>query len=116
PQSHPPVVDVFLFNDPDTTRLHPLSLHDALPISSPSYWKSHAHCLAIAVISTSGFSHCASMSAWSRAVKKNMPSTRRTSRRSGRDRKSTRLNSSHVKSSYAVFCLKKKNHTAIANS
>src|SRR5690606_41223021 len=29
--------------------------------------------------------------------------------RSGRDRKSTRLNSSHVKISYAVFCLKKKN-------
>src|SRR5690606_41953064 len=26
------------------------------------------------------------------------------------DRKSTRLNSSHVKSSYAVFCLKKKNY------
>src|SRR6266496_5520354 len=26
-----------------------------------------------------------------------------------RDRKSTRLNSSHVESSYAVFCLKKKN-------
>src|SRR5690606_41435263 len=29
-----------------------------------------------------------------------------------RDRKSTRLNSSHVKSSYAVFCLKKKKKTA----
>src|SRR5690606_40224716 len=27
---------------------------------------------------------------------------------SGKDRKSTRLNSSHVKISYAVFCLKKK--------
>src|SRR5690606_41267571 len=27
-----------------------------------------------------------------------------------RDRKSTRLNSSHVKISYAVFCLKKKNN------
>src|SRR5690606_42014339 len=27
------------------------------------------------------------------------------------DRKSTRLNSSHVKNSYAVFCLKKKQHT-----
>src|SRR5690606_40171687 len=27
-----------------------------------------------------------------------------------RDRKSTRLNSSHVKISYAVFCLKKKTH------
>src|SRR6202043_1357711 len=29
------------------------------------------------------------------------------------DRKSTRLNSSHVKMSYAVFCLKKKNHTQL---
>src|SRR5690606_41428974 len=29
-----------------------------------------------------------------------------------RDRKSTRLNSSHVKSSYAVFCLKKKKKDA----
>src|SRR6266511_4898635 len=29
-------------------------------------------------------------------------------RRARRDRKSTRLNSSHVKISYAVFCLKKK--------
>src|SRR5690606_41698465 len=29
-----------------------------------------------------------------------------------RDRKSTRLNSSHVKISYAVFCLKKKTFTA----
>src|SRR5204862_1303464 len=29
--------------------------------------------------------------------------------RSARDRKSTRLNSSHVEISYAVFCLKKKN-------
>src|SRR5690606_40737697 len=27
------------------------------------------------------------------------------------ERKSTRLNSSHVKISYAVFCLKKKNHS-----
>src|SRR3989442_7234702 len=27
------------------------------------------------------------------------------------DRKSTRLNSSHVRISYAVFCLKKKTHT-----
>src|SRR5690554_7756187 len=28
-----------------------------------------------------------------------------------KDRKSTRLNSSHVRSSYAVFCLKKKTHS-----
>src|SRR5256885_5689543 len=33
-----------------------------------------------------------------------------TERRRGRDRKSTRLNSSHLVISYAVFCLKKKNH------
>src|SRR3712207_8223246 len=30
--------------------------------------------------------------------------------RSGGDRKSTRLNSSHANISYAVFCLKKKKH------
>src|SRR5690606_39903945 len=30
------------------------------------------------------------------------------------DRKSTRLNSSHVKNSYAVFCLKKKNFVFIS--
>src|SRR3712207_7228229 len=29
-----------------------------------------------------------------------------------RDRKSTRLNSSHANISYAVFCLKKKNNTS----
>src|SRR5207249_10762799 len=35
----------------------------------------------------------------------------RRPRSQGRDRKSTRLNSSHVSISYAVFCLKKKTHT-----
>src|SRR2546430_10356973 len=34
----------------------------------------------------------------------------RTARRVHRDRKSTRLNSSHSQISYAVFCLKKKKH------
>src|SRR2546427_3737411 len=33
-----------------------------------------------------------------------------------RDRKSTRLNSSHSQISYAVFCLKKKKNTATADS
>src|SRR5439155_15939548 len=32
----------------------------------------------------------------------------------GKDRKSTRLNSSHVASSYAVFCLKKKDERHVA--
>src|SRR4051812_49961318 len=31
----------------------------------------------------------------------------------GRDRKSTRLNSSHMSISYAVFCLKKKKNNAL---
>src|SRR5207253_8673432 len=31
------------------------------------------------------------------------------------DRKSTRLNSSHVAISYAVFCLKKKNNLSLAS-
>src|SRR5690348_18127431 len=34
----------------------------------------------------------------------------------GRDRKSTRLNSSHPSISYAVFCLKKKNSLVTENS
>src|SRR5256885_9708534 len=33
----------------------------------------------------------------------------------GEDRKSTRLNSSHLVISYAVFCLKKKNQTTTTN-
>src|SRR5690606_41635787 len=39
--------------------------------------------------------------------------SRTVSRLYRRDRKSTRLNSSHVKISYAVFCLKKKNEEEI---
>src|SRR5690349_23120749 len=35
--------------------------------------------------------------------------------RRGRDRKSTRLNSSHVEISYAVFCLKKKKKKKITH-
>src|SRR5438477_5845959 len=44
--------------------------------------------------------------------RRGLPSPRRPAaapaRRGGRDRKSTRLNSSHMSISYAVFCLKKK--------
>src|SRR3989442_835933 len=38
-----------------------------------------------------------------------MPSSTWSTRRRAGDRKSTRLNSSHVRISYAVFCLTKKN-------
>src|SRR5207302_11060540 len=75
----------FSFNPTATTQIYTLSLHDALPISRTSA--------------------CARWTAASTA-------TRRLPRGSRRpDRKSTRLNSSHVKISYAVFCLKKKKGT-----
>src|SRR5690606_9797797 len=55
------------------------------------------------------------LATWRRSGVHAHPSTRRRScrlqcarRHVARDRKSTRLNSSHVKISYAVFCLKKK--------
>src|SRR5207253_10274091 len=43
-------------------------------------------------------------------TKASVASERPTRRCSSTDRKSTRLNSSHVAISYAVFCLKKKNN------
>src|SRR5690349_23738002 len=47
---------------------------------------------------------------WSAASSSCFASTRRPASKASRprDRKSTRLNSSHVEISYAVFCLKKK--------
>src|SRR2546430_13263102 len=46
------------------------------------------------------------------------PTPTRSPSRAARDRKSTRLNSSHSQISYAVFCLKKKkiNSTATVNA
>src|SRR5690349_25068064 len=76
----------FFFNDPATTEIYTLSLHDALPISGrPSRSPSPA-----------------------RANRRKSPAGRGARRTAGPDRKSTRLNSSHVEISYAVFCLKKK--------
>src|SRR5215204_6772862 len=77
----------FFCNDTATTEIYTLSLHDALPISPSSSTASRRTCAA-----------------------RRSP-TRRGSRSARRDRKSTRLNSSHTVSSYAVFCLKKKKKT-----
>src|SRR6266436_7224068 len=71
----------FFFNDTATTEIYTLSLHDALPISTRPR-RSH------------------------RARTRRRPE--RSTPRASRDRKSTRLNSSHGYISYAVFCLKKK--------
>src|SRR5690554_7603838 len=45
------------------------------------------------------------------ALAPNLPVTLVGHSAGAQDRKSTRLNSSHVRISYAVFCLKKKNKT-----
>src|SRR5258707_6089855 len=81
----------FFFNDTATTEIYTLSLHDALPISP-----------AARFLQKSAATY-ASISARGR------PSPQVTSRllRAARDRKSTRLNSSHANISYVVFCLKK---------
>src|ERR1017187_10785750 len=70
----------FFFNDTAPTEIYTLSLHDALPI------------YPFASVSISCGSH----------------SVRGVAPMKLKDRKSTRLNSSHRCISYAVFCLKKK--------
>src|SRR2546429_2951145 len=86
----------FFFNDTATTEIYTLSLHDALPI-----WRS-------ALDPDRVQSEGNQQRVQSRVSV--LPRTRRrlTRRRKGRDRKSTRLNSSHGYISYAVFCLKTK--------
>src|SRR5436309_8601282 len=85
----------FFFNDTATTEIYTLSLHDALPIFGQG---SHA-------IPPTGqgpgttiveIGQVQLRARW-------LPALAAIG-----DRKSTRLNSSHVKISYAVFCLKKK--------
>src|SRR5690554_7554040 len=87
----------YYINRPATSEVYSLSLHDALPIFTT--W------LAVRMMGGLPYS--------------SPPSPRRLpygSKTSGAcmcpsvilDRKSTRLNSSHVRISYAVFCLKKK--------
>src|SRR3712207_8761828 len=83
-------------------RSTPLSLHDALPISVDGV--VDALQLAGAPLDAAESRRCAV-----RAASRN-GGRRPPGRRAQRDRKSTRLNSSHANISYAVFCLKKKTY------
>src|SRR5256885_6434804 len=90
----------FFFNDTATTEIYTLSLHDALPISahSASLRRMRERGLVDVVMSGSGLGRaqpCHRGFAYGQVQQA--------------DRKSTRLNSSHLVISYAVFCLKKKN-------
>src|SRR5690606_42144325 len=93
------------------TALYPLSLHDALPISTTvdraMRQGSVRPCVFAFINGARGLyaNHCDGGPRWEDAVHGDVRSYLLTVL----DRKSTRLNSSHVKISYAVFCLKKKN-------
>src|SRR5256885_11457599 len=75
----------FFFNDTATTEIYTLSLHDALPICHENKVITGYPSFLGGGARSRHCSHC-----------------------KNRDRKSTRLNSSHLVISYAVFCLKKK--------
>src|SRR3712207_7626080 len=89
----------FFFNDTATTEIYTLSLHDALPISRGAARRSAPGRRATA--------HRARRRSGERALGDG-PGQEAPDWGCVRDRKSTRLNSSHANISYAVFCLKKK--------
>src|SRR5690349_23013001 len=93
------------FQDPTTTKLYTLSLHDALPISKvggPVLLKCENLQRAGSFKIRGAYTRIARLSDAERANGVVAASA------GNQDRKSTRLNSSHVEISYAVFCLKKK--------
>src|SRR5256885_9751968 len=95
-----PIFSFFFFNDTATTEIYTLSLHDALPISTEQEVE-------------------ATIRATSLPVKMQIFGQAQKASEAFGDRKSTRLNSSHLVISYAVFCLKKKkkhNTTAASTS
>src|SRR5687768_17913973 len=100
----------FFFNDTATTEIYTLSLHDALPICD-AHRPAGQHDRADPDVPQRPRRHEVR-----RVVPRAPPRLVRhprgeRARDAPRDRKSTRLNSSHGYISYAVFCLKKKKNT-----
>src|SRR5256885_17242685 len=93
---HRATLQFFFFNDTATTEIYTLSLHDALPISASAIGPSGAT-----------WRTTDSMS-WASPTPASCSPALAPTPRKLKDRKSTRLNSSHLVISYAVFCLKKK--------
>src|SRR5690606_42126360 len=101
-------ISSFLFTHTATIAIYTLSLHDALPI----YDDFHLRHRGGAGFRLAGGGAIAGFGVGQVALEGFDPGAvapRLRLRRRRGDRKSTRLNSSHVKISYAVFCLKKKN-------
>src|SRR4051812_49890128 len=95
----------FFFNDTATTEIYPLSLHDALPIWGENQPR--------ALLPGAENNRDGMALQWGIPFGRIRDDTRPKGMPHWRaipsDRKSTRLNSSHMSISYAVFCLKKKN-------
>src|SRR5438105_9701560 len=94
-----PRLPSFSFTAPPPTVIYTLSLHDALPICQVDHAEPQLH-----LRSRRGVQQIVHAD----AEVEQMPRHRRGQSAARRDRKSTRLNSSHEWISYAVFCLKKK--------
>src|SRR5690606_42019395 len=101
----------FHVNDTATTEIYTLSLHDALPIY-PRTKEADTNTDALRVWGTPEYmapEQFGSRDVDGRADIYALATVMYELITGVLDRKSTRLNSSHVKISYAVFCLKKKN-------
>src|SRR2546429_5027994 len=93
----------FFLNETSSPEIHPLSLPDALPISMRAQGRDHVGRGVVRDHLLRDQQRSAPVRRLSRADAEGVDRPR--------DRKSTRLNSSHGYISYAVFCLKKKKNT-----
>src|SRR5258708_21886284 len=101
---------LFFFNDPATTEISPLSLHDALPISPIR----HASLSGSGARSPDSHVRPHARPVFTESMYNEQISFARARPLPAPDRKSTRLNSSHQIISYAVFCLKKKKKASLS--
>src|SRR3712207_7733665 len=98
---------LFFFNDTATTEIYTLSLHDALPISLTKAKGLTLPSRTACAISVASLKVISSLSYPSALLDQQAcPSNNFFLIFNHKDRKSTRLNSSHANISYAVFCLK----------
>src|SRR3712207_8567998 len=97
---------VFFFNDTATTEIYTLSLHDALPICEEALFDIY-RVMRPGEPPTLETAEAMFHSLFFDAERYDLSAVGRV-KMNMRDRKSTRLNSSHANTSYAVFCLKKK--------
>src|SRR5439155_27359143 len=105
---------LLISHDTATPDIDALSLHDALPISPRPEDARQARSAADAQARQRvdpGATPKTSPAGASAARDPNVAGGPERANIAPRDRKSTRLNSSHVAISYAVFCLEKKNRS-----